>query len=949
MLGPGMENQALNRFRRLSAARRGGRASTPRGAGPSLAGLVCICLLGAWLAWPAQASGQTTALRHVDLAIAGRLVRVPAGGKVPLHPDTRFKVVDLKTGSWLDTGLKARLVEEPQQDLGSYRSLSSLLGEQVWTKESVRLEVYRRGAPIGGITIVIKPLAIDLLRKAQAASSLEQKIYFTDRVLKADPDNRLILLQLAELYTRAGRLREAIALLERRAAASDDPAVALRLARLYERTGQRTKAAAVYSKLLAEDPHNPFLLQRQAQIQLHLRRFGMAARLYQRLAALQSGEKRVESLGVASRLWVQAKRPHMAAQALSQAVKSRPSDPALWRRLAQAYRLAGDQQAASAALKEALALDPQNRTLRWRLVRQLVAAGRKKEAVAILERALKEKPDLAAYRYLAKLYEDLGDHKGQAHALRALAKQRPRDWKLQASLALLLAKTGQKAEAAQLLAKVIKARPGDRRLREAYLGLLADLKMWQPLVALAKSRPKDAALQVTAAGLLEKMGQKKLAAERLAAALKARPKDRQIIGAYGRLLVELGQWKEALALAKRLPKDVDLQVSLALLLDKSGQKEPAAERMAVAHKARPKDAQIAEAYFRLLAELKRWPEALALAKRWPKNADMQFSLALLLYDAGKKELAAERMALALKAGSSDRQALQFYFQLLVELKRWKPALAQARRLLASGTLEMKLVEDVFLTLGKEKPKQTAALMALAAKRLPKEQRIYLLRAVLLVQAGDLAAAAEALKDGLKALPDDRVLLEQLAKVYLAAGKQAESEKTFERLIGLSPQDPAPLLRLAALYEALGNQAAAIKTYRRLLKLKPKDLALLRKLAKLQEDAGQDNQAAKTYERILEQAPTDKQAADGLLRLRYRQLERKAQKKKQQQGTQPETRPEPQAKDNPARDPAPPAPSKPPAAAEKKKPAAPMQIEVLGGPGKPKPAPNPAGGQGKPSS
>ena len=115
------------------------------------------------------------------------LVRVTAGGKVPLHPDTRFKVVALKTGSWLDTGLKARLVEEPRQDLGSYQSLSQLLGDQVWTKESVRLEVYRRGRPIGGITLVIKPLAIDLLRKAQAAPSLERKIYFTRRVLKLAP------------------------------------------------------------------------------------------------------------------------------------------------------------------------------------------------------------------------------------------------------------------------------------------------------------------------------------------------------------------------------------------------------------------------------------------------------------------------------------------------------------------------------------------------------------------------------------------------------------------------------------------------------------------------------------------------------------------------------------------------------------------------------------------
>jgi predicted Zn-dependent protease len=100
------------------------------------------------------------------------------------------------------------------------------------------------------------PLKGDLIRVEAAVDGVEDlALAKAQTFAKEDSSNNLYDLVSAEIYDKAGRPREAIALLEKAVATHpSDDALTIALSRLYNEAGELTKAEAVLNRRMAAGP-----------------------------------------------------------------------------------------------------------------------------------------------------------------------------------------------------------------------------------------------------------------------------------------------------------------------------------------------------------------------------------------------------------------------------------------------------------------------------------------------------------------------------------------------------------------------------------------------------------------------------------------------------------------------------------------------------------------------
>lgn len=428
-------------------------------------------------------------LRWVELSVGGLPVKVQAGGVAALHPDAPFRVLRAEGDGWLDYGLQPRLEGLPEVDLNRFHTLNELLGEQVFNRDFVNLEVWRGQRRLGAIQLLVRLLPIDWLRRAEQAASLEDKIAYTQKALDLTPDDRLLATRLADLLVESQRYREAAALLEAQPWLRDDQTQLARLTELYQRSGQIEKARAMLERRLELAPQDTALLEALAQLLEQDQHWEQAAALWERLSQLQSGAERAATYGHLAQVRLQMGQPGPAAQALEMAVRLQPFDAVLWQSLAEARQAAGNPTGALDAQRQAAALAPADQQARLRLVEGLLAAGRKAEAAAELDKAAQLSPeDPGIWLRLARLYEELGDKPALVRTYRHLTRQGPHDPDLDFNLGVLLSEMGRHQEALDSLAVAAQGRPQDREVQRRILALQLKLGRADRALELAKTQ-----------------------------------------------------------------------------------------------------------------------------------------------------------------------------------------------------------------------------------------------------------------------------------------------------------------------------------------------------------------------------------------------------------------------------------------------------------------------------
>jgi Tfp pilus assembly protein PilF len=548
--------------------------------------LIALVLTVCWaltFAGPAPAQGgkeqqpddNGPRLQWVELSIGGLPLRVRAGGVATLHPDAPFRVLGAKSDSWLDIGLSYRLAGFPELDLNRYHTMAKLLGPRIYDTNSLELEVFKGGAKIGSVSLLLRLLPIDWLRRAARANSLDDKIAYTERALELTPDDPPLIERLADLYAEAGRFPEAADLLASHARGQKDPRWLERLASLYQASGQMEQAAAALSKLVALRPGDSALLERLAALYEQMGRWEEAAALLERLSETQRGPDKAAILARLSLAQEKSGKADLARQSLERAVILDASQPGYWQELARLRGSAGDQTGALAALERAAALAPRDRELHLALSQAFLNAGDKRKAAAELEKVAALVPqDPAPLLGLSKLYAQLGWRKALARTYRRLNRLKPSDPDLSFNLAVLAFEDGEYKKTLELLEPVETSRSGDPEVQELKLRALLGLKRWEAAGELARAllakKPRDLRLWLA---VLSRLGEAKpaQAAELLDLVLAKNPKSVKLWQMKAALALEREEPGEAIkSLAKAVelaPKKLELKFQLAGLLE----------------------------------------------------------------------------------------------------------------------------------------------------------------------------------------------------------------------------------------------------------------------------------------------------------------------------------------------------------------------------------------------
>ncbi|MCF8098658.1 MAG: tetratricopeptide repeat protein [Desulfarculaceae bacterium] len=514
-------------------------------------------------------------LLSVELSIGGLPVTVRAGGVATVHPDAPFRVLGAKSDSWLDYGLAFRLAGFPELDLNHYHTLTKILGPRLYNTESLSLEVLKSGQKIGAVSLLVRLLPIDWLRRAAQARQLSEKISFTEKALALNPDDPLMVERLADLYAEDGRFGQAAELLSSHGRSQKDPRWLERLAELYQAAGQKEQAAAALSKLVALRSGDPVLMERLALLYEELGRWEEAATLLERLSSLQSGADKADTMARLAKAQESYGQGERALASLEQAVSLDSSRPALWQELARLRGGSGDKAGALKALERAAALSPKDRGLHLELSQAFQAAGNQAKAAREMKKVAALDPENPApLLNLAKLYEQIGDRQALAGVYRRLDKLQPGDPDLAYNLAVLAMEDNKPALALKRLATVEKARPRDADVLEIKLRLLLSLKRWDQALATAtkllKLKPQDLNLWLPVLDQLSQ-AQPEKASELLKQVLAKNPGSGRLYKLKAAMALEDKQPQAAIeALTKAVelaPKDLELKFQLAGLLE----------------------------------------------------------------------------------------------------------------------------------------------------------------------------------------------------------------------------------------------------------------------------------------------------------------------------------------------------------------------------------------------
>jgi len=527
-----------------------------------------------------------------------------------------------------------------------YREVRSVLQDAVAR--------YPRNAPLKG----------DLIRVEAAIDGLDAALSKAHAFAKDEPDNSFYDLISAELYEKAGRPKDAVALLEKAVAARpSDDRLTVALSRLYIGVGDLTKAEAVLTRRLAADPNNPTTKAALGRLYLTTGRVDDAKKIYGELLAQRPTDvAALLSLGeiaVAEKKWAEA------TDYITRARTAAPNDPAAGLMLVNMYGLqqdwknaapmaaelvgqfpanidvldaqgrvqvgSGDMDGALSTYRRAHELAPDSNPMLSRYLALLRAAKKFPEARSLLQAALDRDPENVSLKGdMIRVEAEIGGLDAGLAKARRFADNDPGKSVYDLVSAELYEKAGRGRDAVALLDKVVATRPSDDNITLALFRLYSrtdDLaKAEGVLTARLSADPKDVAIRAALAGFY--LEQKKYDAA---------------VAEYGRLIAER-------------PADPAALNNLAWLYQREGNLAKARELAERAFAAAPATPQIDDTLGWILLAQGEADKAMtylsAANSAAPGNPDIKYHLAVALHHVGRPADAQSMLESLLGSGAS---------------------------------------------------------------------------------------------------------------------------------------------------------------------------------------------------------------------------------------------------------------------------------------------------------
>ena len=523
-------------------------------------------------------------------------------------------------------------------------------------------------------------LNADLIRVDSEIDGVGAAVAKAHALAKDDPDTDVYDLVSAELYEKAGRTTDAIAVIEKAVAAKpSDGGLLIALARLDGVTGDFSKAEGVLTQRLKADPNDFSIRAALAQLYQTTGRLEQSKKIYSDLLSQQPKNATIllglAGIATAERKWEEAtdyvNRARTAAPsspapglalvnlyglrqdwknataAAAQLAEQFPINPDVLEAKGHVQAASGDTEGAIATYKRAYQLAPSSVPVLARYVALLNQAKDFSLARTVLEAALARDPKNGPVKgdLIRAQAEIAGLDAGLAKA-RAFGKDDPNNPLFDIVSAELYEKAGRREDAVTLLEKAVAARPSNDNLVSALSGLYA------------------------------RAGNPEKAEAVLSTRLEKEPKDLLIRSALASLYLQEKKYDDAIAQYKGIisehPADAAALNNLAWLYQQTGNLAKARELAERAVATAPQSPNIDDTLGWILLAQGEADKAVtylsAASVSAPSNPDIQYHLAVALNRVGRTADAQSTLEALLGSGAafSDKAEAE---RLLQQLKR----------------------------------------------------------------------------------------------------------------------------------------------------------------------------------------------------------------------------------------------------------------------------------------
>ena len=523
-------------------------------------------------------------------------------------------------------------------------------------------------------------LKADLIRVEGEIIGVDAAVAEAHALAVGDPENDIYDLASAELYEKAGRRQDAIALLEKAAAARpSDESLTIALVRLHDRSGDFLKAEGVLAPRLKADPTNLAIGTAMAQQYMATGRAQDAKKLFSELIARHPNDVStllgLAEIATIERNWAEA------TDYVNRARTAGPNDPRPGIALVNLELSRQDWKNAMAAAAQITRQFPTNPDVLDVKGRAQTASGDTEGAISTYKRIYELLPNSipAMTGYVARLNEAKEFSRARAVLQGALARD-PKNGRVKAELirveseiggmraGLAMAKAFAGEDAGNPLYDLVSAELYEKAgRRDDAIGLLEK--------ALA-NRPSADALIEALSGLYFRAGDPVKAQAVLNTRLEADPKNVAIRSVLAAIYLEQKKYDDAIAQYTRVvgqgSADPAMLNNLAWLYQHKGDLAKGRRLGEQAFAAAPHDPQVADTLGWILVAQGEADKALTYLSTAnlsaPKNPDIQYHLAVALNRVGRAADAQAMLETLLSSGVtfSDRGEAE---SLLQQLKR----------------------------------------------------------------------------------------------------------------------------------------------------------------------------------------------------------------------------------------------------------------------------------------
>jgi putative PEP-CTERM system TPR-repeat lipoprotein len=648
---------------------------------------------------------------------------------------------------------------------------------------------------------------------------------YSDLLAQRHPNHPETVLWQARAAQRTGYLERARSLSQDLLKALPDNGIVLELAGSIElERGSLTAAEPLLSKALQVQPG--LSAARLALAATYLRA-GQPQRALTTLEPLVQGNSTADALMTAGAAHAALRQHAQAAKMFSRAAELKPSDGTIGAAAAVSMIDAGDRAGGMARL-EMLAGSSPDSAADLALYSVRVVQGDLDGARSALDQAIQKDPrPVFALLYRAELQLRLGLPDAARADLERAASLDPSFLDASVGLALLDAGQGRFGPSVQRLRDYGQRYPAQARSRIALADLLrisgADPDEVSAVLADGiRAEPANAAVRARLVAHLLRSGQSQAARQTAQDAASALPDRPEVLDALATALIATGDSQQGLAALARV-------VSLL----------PAAPqplvRLGDAHMVL-KDYAAAEAAFRRAASLA--PDFLPAQRGLIQTALLQ----------GRGEQAVERARQLQRQPNTSQVGLVVETEVQAALKNWPAAVAAARRAFEQARNSESVIR-LHSTLLQAGRRAEAESVAAEWQRGNANDLVFLSHlASLALFEGRLEQSEQIYQRILARVANDPMALNNLAWIQVQR-KDPQAVATAERAVSAAPDSPAALDTLAAALAQTGNRAKALETQRRAVKLAPDAPLLQLHLAQMLIEADQRTEAKTILERL----------------------------------------------------------------------------------------------------